>query len=505
MAKSLINLLLFSQAVTALPTDQLTSPNKFGLPHKRCGTVSQFYGQKASDWQSHNTDQWLDSWTSTHGKDISANPNGFAATFGQWAIGNPDWTCRDDGSASSCDLDPCDNRVLNSRGDDIRPTYYVLESVNRLHSYFTGLSQAFEVSAIAAALSKESWSETFYKPKNNDKTISTLREVLNAVTTVIGIGASFAGLGEGMALVGAIGGAMSTVAGGASAAGSIQLQSAKDDTFKKDADLGAVLSKVVVESMKSFTSANNQLMAGSNYANTGDIKSYLKGGAFVDFGGVDKNAVIDVMNSFFLGNAVNELWRQQKIFILGGGNCGDGQGIGSGPQDYSVCRDGKAWYLYYWHEGNGDFLSNKQWGYVTMPPGADKLGQGDYAGVTVADVISSSIDSYNVAEYNYDANKAAERVHEALQGGWRNPGSQGPSWEGTFTIPVCDVSGAVGQNWMDKQYILEQYGGNSRPVWCGPICSNDWDKTKRFISAAKMDNFKSPKHVCTDKGIDIKY
>ncbi|KAI1100645.1 hypothetical protein F4804DRAFT_336057 [Jackrogersella minutella] len=496
MAVTLLSLLFVSQAVTALPANQPTSSNGLGHLNRRCGAVSQFYGQKAQDWQSTNTDQWLDNWISSHSSDISSNSGGFAGAFGQWGIGNPDWTCRDDGSDSSCDLDVCDNRVINDRGDDIRPTYYVLEAINRLHSYFRGISEAFEVSAIASSLSKESWSQTFYQPKNNDQTISTLKEVLNAVTTVLSIGAAFAGLGEGMALTGAVAGAMSTVAGGASVAGQLQLTAAKDDTFQKDADLGAVLSKVVVESMKSFTSANDELMAGKNYNNTGDIKSYLQGGAFVDFGGVDKNSVIDVMNSFLLGNAVNELWRQQKIFILGGANCGDGQGIGTGPKDYTVCRDGKAWYLYYWHEGNGDALSEKQWGYVTYPTGADKLGQGDFAGVTVSDVINSSLDSYNVAEYNYDANTAASRVHDALSNGWKNPGSQGPSWEGTFTIPVCDVSAAVGQDWQDKQYILEEYDGNARPVWCGPICSNDWDKTKRFINAAQMGNFKSPKHLC---------
>lgn len=78
-------------------------------------------------------------------------------------MGNPDWSCRDDGSASSCDLDLCDNNVLNSRGDDIRSAYYALEGINRLHSYFTGISQAFETSAIATSLSKGSWSLTFYE------------------------------------------------------------------------------------------------------------------------------------------------------------------------------------------------------------------------------------------------------------------------------------------------------------------------------------------------------
>ena len=112
---------------------------------------------------------------------------------GLWALGNPDWTCRDDGSDSNCDFDPCDNRVLNDKGDEIREAYYVLESITRLHSYFTGLSEAFEVSAIFAALSKDSWATTFYKDKDV-KSVNILKEILNAVGAVIGIGSAFAGL-----------------------------------------------------------------------------------------------------------------------------------------------------------------------------------------------------------------------------------------------------------------------------------------------------------------------
>ncbi|KAI1078840.1 hypothetical protein F5B20DRAFT_194404 [Whalleya microplaca] len=504
MVITALALLFLSSASSALPTgDGAVQP--ISLPPRRCGTVASYYGQTTKDWDKYKMDQWLEAWMKNHSSEISHHSYGFSGAFGDWAMGNPDWSCRDDGSASSCDLDLCDNKRLNSRGDDIRSTYYTLEAVNRLHSYFTGLSEAFEVSAIASALSKDKWSKTFYKPKNNDKTINTLKAVLTAITTTIGIGATFAGLGEGTALLGTAGSVFSNIASGASVEGQLQLKQDKDDTFDKDAQLGAILAQVVVQSMKSFTAANNDLMAGKSYKNTGDIKKYLSGGAFVAFQGVDKNKVIDKMNAFILASAVNQLWRQQKIFILGGGKCGDGQGIGSGPKDYSVCRDGKAWYIYYWHEGNGDPFSGKQWGYVTKPPGADELGKGDYAGIKIADVINSSLDSYNVGEYNYDSNKAAERVQLALKKGWRNPGAQGPSWEGTFTIPVCDVSGAVGKGYYDGRYILEDYGKNSRPVWCGPICSDDWDKTDRFISAAHMNNFKSPKHICQDHGIRIHY
>jgi hypothetical protein len=158
--------------------------------------------------------------------------------------------------------------------------------------------------------------------------------------------------------------------------------SSQDDTFKKSADLGGILGNIVVGSMKAFTSTNNQLMHGDKVQND-DIQAYVKEGAFVNFGGVDKNAVIDMMNNFMVGNAINLLWRTQKIFIMGGGACSDGQGIGNGPKDYSVCRDGKAWYLYYWQENDVISTTSHQWGWVATPPGGDQLGKGDWTGVTV--------------------------------------------------------------------------------------------------------------------------
>ena len=114
----------------------------------------------------------------------------------------------DDRSSSSCDFDPCDNNVLNGKGNDIRQAYYVAESISRLHSYFVGLSQAFQVASIAAALSRDSWATTFYEDKDV-KSVTVLREVLNAITTVIGIGTAFGGLegpaaGAASSAVGAI-------------------------------------------------------------------------------------------------------------------------------------------------------------------------------------------------------------------------------------------------------------------------------------------------------------
>ncbi len=192
---SFATLVLLWSTVSAIPTshDQSLRGPYTNSPRRRCGPVASYYGQTPADYNKYNTDAWLDNWWQNASSLVTSNGAGFAGAFGQWAIGNPDWSCRDDGSSSDCDLDPCDNRVLNGLGNSTRQAYYVIESVNRLHSYFTGLGQSFEVSAIASALSKDSWATTFYRDKD-DKSALVLKEVLNALNTVIGIGAAFAGL-----------------------------------------------------------------------------------------------------------------------------------------------------------------------------------------------------------------------------------------------------------------------------------------------------------------------
>lgn len=146
--------------------------------------------------------------------------------------------------------------------------------------------------------------------------------------------------------------------------------------------MGAVLGSAVTDSLKQFTSNNNDLMAGKQ-VDDHDIRSYIAGGAMLSYPGVDKNAVTDAVTSQLIGMAINQLWRQQMVFIMGGGACGDNEGIGSGPQDTMICRDGKAWYLYYWKTHPGPALNSHKWGWVTPPPGAEKMNQGEFSGVSV--------------------------------------------------------------------------------------------------------------------------
>jgi hypothetical protein len=67
----------------------------------------------------------------------------------------------------------------------------------------------------------------------------------------------------------------------------------------------------------------------------------------------------------------------------------------------------------------------------------------------------------------------------------QNPLYDGNAIEGLWTIPVCDISAAVDQNYPGKSSILQPYG-SSNVQWCGPICNNDDDTTLEFYKAANM-------------------
>ena len=269
--------------------------------------------------------------------------------------------------------------------------------------------------------------------------------------------------------------------------------------------MGAQLATAFVDSITNFISANNELMSGQSYLSTGDIRTYLDSGAFVNFQGVDEEAVIAKSRDMLASIAINYLWKQQKIFIMGGGPCDDSGGIGQGPQNAKLCRNGQAWYLFFWREYGGIHLfSKKQWGNVDVPPGFPQLGTGDYTNITVQDVISSSLDAYLVGGNNYTYDQYLARTQSSVATGFLNASTAGPSLEGTFSIPVCNISGVIpvpAKNFAKKSVVLQPWGGGMIPTWCNPICTLPNGTLSRqltldWVAAAQMTNFDSFTTYC---------
>ena len=481
-----------------------TSIRKRGDDGANC-TVKQYWEPKypePMDWVDNSVDAWLDTWFTTHAEKI-ANL-GFANAWGLWALGTPDFTCHFDGSPSNCDFEAsCDIQALNAKGEeDIRQAYYVTEAVTRLHSYFVGLREAFETASISAAFSKDTWVKHFNG--NQGKDVSELRDFLTAAQTVFGVGAAVASLAgpyEGAAAAG-----LNSLFAGVNGILLPHLAGGPDTTFEDAAGLGTTLGNIARATSESFIDMNNILMQGGDFLQTGDIRSYLMGGLWVNFPGIEESPMIESMNNLLIGHAINYVWRHQMIYIIGGGRCGDGQGIGSGPSEGCYCResDNTAWYLYHWQRGHGS--GDSRYGKVQHPHGMWKLGSADYdySGVQVTDIIKSSLQSFETFEYTPRSPKDAMDRARILLEDDMNPLKTGPSFEGVFTIPVCNLSQAANTDDEDPTYYMRQYmltpystdDKEERQWWCGPVCDGDINRTRRFIEAANMHSFDSFHYNC---------
>ena len=368
------------QTVNVIPTASGILP----INPNACGSIQPYQQPNASSWATVKTDEWFNAWwTKNLGK---FDPTyGFAESFGYMYTGNPNYDCQDNGADDNCQVDPCGNAVLNSAGSSMQPAYYVLKSMTHLRQYFKALEEAFVNAGIQAALVKDNWAYTYYVDKN-DFSSTELSILIIALTTVINIVAAFAcPLGEAAA--------MSVNAAAAAGGGLLYIDrflsapENSDDTPKKAAQMGATLASLFQKGMASFTQANNVLMKGLQFGNQ-DIRGYLSGGAYLTGPNPNISAITQTAETLLASVAINQLWKQQKIFIMGGGPCDDSGGIGNGPQEAKLCKNNQAWYLFYWQEYLGQIhLGKKQWGNVAAPPGMDTLAS---QGITVQ-VIQSTV------------------------------------------------------------------------------------------------------------------
>ena len=289
--------------------------------------------------------------------------------------GDPNFNCYDNAADSNCEVDPCNNPVLNAAASSMVPAYYVLESLTHLRQYYLALEKAFVNAGITAALTKDDWAYTYYVDKN-DFSNTEISILIIALTTVLNVLAAFAGpLGEAAAM--GIQASVAAVSGALFADRILESTVGQDDTPKKAAQIGATMATWFQQGMTTFTQGNNILMKGLQYGGE-DVRSYIADGAYLTGPNPNITAVTQTANTLLASVAINQLWKDQKIYIMGGGPCDDSGGIGSGPQEAKLCKNGQAWYVFYWQEYLGQIhLGKKQWGNVAALPGvADLANEG---------------------------------------------------------------------------------------------------------------------------------
>lgn len=445
-----------------------------------CERVKKFWKPTPKDWQGNDIDQKFQDWLGTHMRNNSER--NFESTWGEWALGNPEWSCSDDGS-TSCQMPGCTDFLLTEKDDDdLRLAYYVTLSLIHLHSYYMGLAESFRDGGILAALSKDQWEIDFYKDPLKEDGLTKAKTGLGVAGIVIAVLTTIAGAltkGASIPITTSILGMMANTAPGI--VYPWLQEEEKDESFQRAAGLGQALGRIFQRIIDMLTTSNNEIFKGTGDNTDGlelTLHNYMKDGAMINFKGVDIVSTRKQMASKLLSTAINWVWRVQKVFILGGGPCGhDGEEIfGVGPKEARFCRENRVWYLYQYGDNQ-----------VEAPHGMDKLGTGDYDSVTINDVFESSLAAYEVAGLNYTLDIAKKRTKAALTTMHGDPFS--PSWEGTFSIPICNISML---EYYDeeapsgKNRILKPYGKN--PRWCGPICGNDHEETQGFLKAAHFSH-----------------
>lgn len=126
-------------------------------------------------------------------------------------------------------------------------------------------------------------------------------------------------------------------------------------------------------------------------------------------------------------------------------------------------------------------------GYLDAPWGLSELNGSDY-GISGTDITKASARAWRQGGFNYTQSIAQNRLLEAASsGGALTPFQDGAGWEGTWTLPVCDM----GTNDWNGQF------GDSGvfPCCCGANCTD----TAAFVKAANMHGFQTLLRGCKNQ------
>ncbi|GAB1212727.1 hypothetical protein ATERTT37_001874 [Aspergillus terreus] len=490
---------------TTIPSPPKPSNSSIPLhPHNSTGCLSLQYLNQA-DWQQSNTGTWLDNWWTANAAAISQN--GFLNTFAELALNDPGWTCPIDGTCQVPCIPVKQTGVqgnLLARADPLASstqTGYVANSLSNLQNQFNTLYSILNSAGTKTSLDINSLVQNFWYDGSQDSTMD-LSEGLRSFGLILGLGAAIATGGAVMpaAVASALFSNVVTLVFGG-------LPSPGDPYLIKASEVGHEMSNYMEDCERGLQDLYNNLTSGNPLGDSSDLRDILSDGSFLSSHYFDMS---QNMTNAFKSTVINYLWRQSKVFILGGASCSEDQGIGStgSKEGYEMIwwcdDDNKAWYLYNYQWGVGSGLeAGRSISWVSRPWGADRMGSHPYLSthggsgpywedLNPWNVVISSVKSWRVAGYNYTTETWRSRINDMYRAG-ANPWFEGNAMEGLWTIPVCNIAETVNSDWYGKESILMPYGYDSRPKWCGYICDNNKETTQAFFDAAHlMDGDKRP-------------
>ncbi|KAF4463500.1 hypothetical protein FALBO_9665 [Fusarium albosuccineum] len=487
------------------------------LAKRRCG-FETWDSTNFTNWQEADTDAWFEKWwlryLGANGESTSAVipngwPNNFVNLFGRMYLnGKEFYRCAKPDDQCFGDIFCEDIKCSGDWGEECsdhdkqRPVYMVLQSIQGFQNYFGEFIQVLDEAQMNLQGMSAYLASNFFPPIEKSFEFF-LRELVIGLGTAFTIGGSYLKLTPWVSEKTSA--ALGTLANGVGTGYLENVQYPSDQNFDNFADLGVFMTNIFEQTRTALNDMQENLAVG-NYWHGDRFFNYAAGGAFLpgvgkEFSSEPAESQLASLRKYlqkqFNARAINYIWRQQKIFITYttdvDGSCEQDK---QGPQDMKYCRenDPGVYYLYWWHEasvglGASTGLNSFDTGKMDHPTGWDKLAAGwveEGYQLSLTDIFESSIAAYQAHRFDYDGKNAVQRAREAVTEGWANPWERGTSWEGTFTIPICDTG--------DVSYNV-QLGDRIMPCGCGGGTGSEVDAWK---SAAKFDGYQTYDHECTE-------
>lgn len=218
----------------------------------------------------------------------------------------------------------------------------------------------------------------------------------------------------------------------------------------------------------------NLIFSGKADNNSNTILEYLAGGNFIYASSIPYLTLAETYyKTNLVSRTVNALYREKQTYVVST----------TVPPKYFFkdYPEGSSWTS---PAGRTYTLYSYQKQKPQRPEGLDVLN-GSYYNINAWQIAKSSGQAWEVAGYDYSNKISQQELFESFGANSNDtPFQDRAGWQGTFTIPVCDVG--------DHAESMVDYGEPTLPCCCGTGCRD----TRAFVEAANLNKTRSWYYRC---------
>ncbi|KEF52544.1 uncharacterized protein A1O9_11386 [Exophiala aquamarina CBS 119918] len=429
--------------------------------------VSSGWDPTPANYLASQADQNLQSWWEN---ELSSDARRFEHAFGK-LLGINQFRCGIS-SISSCTIPSC---FEIQEAENPSWIYLVALSLQNLNQMFNVMYNGITLGQLDATNLVDDLAANIFEWKDPEYHGNTAGFwVAATLTSICTFGAYRVGTAVGSAAFFGLG----TFGGAATSHVAESFQPAqdltKDDGIRSLNDMFYNLSSAARSAIDSWA---NDTFAGQTDENGSSILDFVKDGAFVDPSVLPSQTQVETYyRSSLVARAVNGLWRTKPLYLISTTANISNTELHQDSR-YLSPRTGKTYVPYYFHDK------------TQLEPPDFAVLNGSFYSIKPSQTTESSARAWEQAGgNNYTSELSTARLLEALTSNERlTPFQDGASWEGMFTLPVCDVGTRV--EW------LVPYGGKILPCCCGEDCAD----TKNFIEAANLNKSESWLDACREQ------